>query len=138
MYPDKQQLLESIRFHSGKQMNKAFFLKIYGYEISFPGFAEEAIKALNDAGCSRAREYYNVAVAEYRRKQDEELKPVARELHRKWERDWEKLVKEGEEKRRQEIQSLTKEELTELCQKLLQEGVIERPEQFATAVLHVH
>jgi len=61
---------------------------------------------------------------------------VARELHRKWERDWEKLVKEGEEKRRREIQSLTKEELTELCQRLLQEGIIKSPEQFAMAVLH--
>ena len=38
-------------------LNKAFFLKVYGYEISFPGFADEAIKAINDAGCRRAREY---------------------------------------------------------------------------------
>lgn len=117
MYPDKQQLLESIRLHSGKQMNKAFFLKIYGYEISFPGFAEEAIKALNDAGCSRAREYYNMAVAEYQRKQDEELKPVARELHRKWENEWEKLRKEGEERRRIGLLQRKKQLLMQKLQK---------------------
>lgn len=101
MYPDRQQLLESIRLHSGRQMNRAFFLRIYGYELSFPGFADEAIKALNDAGCSKAREYYNATVKEYQRKQDEELKPVVKELHRKWENEWKRLEKEGEGRRRE-------------------------------------
>lgn len=47
MNPNKQQLLESI--HPGMKLDKFFFLKVYGYEISFPGFADQAVKALEDA-----------------------------------------------------------------------------------------
>ena len=97
MYPNKQQLLDSIK--PDMQLNKALFLKIYGYEISFPGFADEAIQILENSGCNRAREYYDMAVSEYQRKHDEELKPVARQIRKQWEKDWEKLVKEGDEKR---------------------------------------
>ena len=68
MYPNKQQLLESI--HPGMKLDRHFFLKVYGYEISFHGFADKAVKALEDAGCSKAREYYDKTVAEYQRKQD--------------------------------------------------------------------
>ena len=86
-------------------LNKAFFLKVYGYEISFPGFADEAIKALNDAGCSRAREYYNKAVSEYEKKHDEEMKEVAAWYRKECEKEW---AKRGEEKRKQEQENLQK------------------------------
>ena len=59
----REELLQSIR--PGMKLDRAFFMRMYGYEISFPGFADKVIKALNDAGCSRAREYYNKAVSEY-------------------------------------------------------------------------
>ena len=89
----REELLQSIR--PNMVLNKAFFLKVYGYEISFPGFADEAIKALNDAGCSRAREYYNKTVAEYQRKRDEELRPIARQIRRRWEAEFRELTKNG-------------------------------------------
>lgn len=95
MNPNKQQLLESI--HPGMKLDKFFFLKVYGYEISFPGFADQAVKALEDAGCGRAREYYKMVVAEYWKKKDEDLKPVARELHRKWDEEWKRLQKGSED-----------------------------------------
>lgn len=133
MYPDKQQLLDSIQ--PGMKLTKAFFMKVYGYEISFPGFADEAIKALEDAGCSKAKGYYDNFVAEYQRERDKELKPVAAQVRKQWEADWKRLKKGSDERRIREIQGLTREELTELCQKLLQKGIIETPEQFATAVL---
>lgn len=133
MNPNKQQLLESI--HPGMKLDKFFFLKVYGYEISFPGFADQAVKALEDAGCGRAKEYYNMIVVEYRNKRDNELKLVSAQIRKQWEADWKKLQKGSEEKRKQEIQSLTKDELTMLCQELLQEGIIKSPEQFVTAVL---
>ena len=117
------------------KLDRLFFLKVYGYEISFPGFADEAVKALEDAGCSKAREYYEMIVKEHQAKQDKELKRAAAWYRMEYEREWKKNQKEGEERRRQEIQSLTRNELNELCRKLLREGIIKNPEQFATAVL---
>lgn len=67
----REELLQGI--HSKKKLDKAFFMKVYGYEISFPGFADEAIKALNDAGCSRAQEYYDLVVGEYEKKYQEQI-----------------------------------------------------------------
>lgn len=71
----REELLQSI--HSEMKLNRDFFMKVYGYEISFPGFADKAIKALNDAGCSRAREYYDRFISKYIKKRDKELKEVA-------------------------------------------------------------
>ena len=100
----REELLESIR--SDMKLNRSFFLKVYGYEISFPGFKEIAIKALNGVGCSRAEEYYNRIVSEYEQKQDEKIKPVAERLAKQWQDDWNRFVKEnertGEEIRKQE------------------------------------
>lgn len=46
----REELLQSIQ--PGMKLDKAFFLKIYGYELTWPGFAETAIKALEAAGLS--------------------------------------------------------------------------------------
>ncbi len=112
---DKQQLLDSIK--PDMKLTRAFFLKIYGYEISFPGFADEAVKALNDAGCSKAREYYDNFVAEYQRERDKELKPVAAQIRKQWEKEWDKLKKEGEERRKIELLQKKKRLLMQKLQK---------------------
>ena len=136
--PSREELLQSI--HPDMKLYKSFFLKIYGYEITQPGFAETALRALEDAGCSKSRSYYTSIVDAYERKRDEELKPVAKWLREKIDSDFEKRVKEyerkqGDEKRKQEItQNLTRNELTELCKRLLQEGIITSPEQFVTVL----
>lgn len=100
----REELLQSI--HPGMKLSKAFFLRIYGYEISFPSFANEAIKALNDAGCSRAKEYYDNTIAEYEKKHDEEMKEVAAWCRKECKKEWQKRLKEGEIKRKQEQESL--------------------------------
>ena len=89
----REELIQSI--HPQMKLGNAFFLRIYGYEISFPGFADEAIKALNDAGCSRAREYYDKTVSEYKQKHDEEMKEVAAWYRKECEKEWQKRMKEG-------------------------------------------
>lgn len=61
--PSKEELIQSI--HSNMKLDKEFFLKIYGYEISFPGFSEIAISKLELYGCSKARAYYTKIVDEY-------------------------------------------------------------------------
>ena len=93
-YPAKELLLRSIV--PGMKLDKAFFLKIYGCEVSYPGFSETAIKALEDAGCSRARSYYNQIVNEYERNQDEKIRPVASWLREQVDKKYERLCGGGE------------------------------------------
>lgn len=59
----REELLQSIR--PDMKLSKAFFMRIYGYEITWPGFAEVALQRLEEIGCSKAREYYSGFVAEY-------------------------------------------------------------------------
>ena len=42
-------------------LTRRTFIKMYGYELSYPGTAAEAIALLKEAGCSRAEEYYKGA-----------------------------------------------------------------------------
>lgn len=44
----RRELLESLK--PGMHLDKNFFLKVYGYEISDPGFAENVIKRLEILG----------------------------------------------------------------------------------------
>lgn len=90
----RKELLDSI--HEGMKLDKSFFLKVYGYEITSRGFADKAIKILEDCGCSKAREYYNTTVEEYQEKRRKELKEVACYISQKWEEEWEKLTEQEE------------------------------------------
>lgn len=72
----REELLQSIQ--PGMKIYKSLFLKIYGYEISYPGFRDTAIKALEDAGCSRAREYYDSIIGEYEKECREQIKEAGR------------------------------------------------------------
>lgn len=59
----KEDLLSSIQ--KGIQLNQSFFLKVYGYEISHPGFSNAAIRKLELCGCTQARSYYEKVVSTY-------------------------------------------------------------------------
>lgn len=89
--PNKDELLQSIA--QGMKLDKAFFLKVYGYEISYPGFSETAIKALEAAGCSKARAYYNQITTRYEEEQAAKLKPVAAWLREEIGRDFNEKAK---------------------------------------------
>lgn len=101
--PSKEELLASIR--PDMKLTKSFFKRIYGYEISWPGFADQAIAALEAAGCSRARGYYETWVSEYEAAQETETKKVAAWYAEECKRQWEKRQKEGESKRLEEMSS---------------------------------
>lgn len=58
----RRELLDSLK--PGMHLDKNFFLKVYGYEITRPGFAEDVIKRLEILGCSKAREYYTCIVTD--------------------------------------------------------------------------
>lgn len=71
----KHELLSSIQH--GMRLTRDFFMQIYGYEISFPGFAEQAIATLEAAGCSHARQYYDDWVAGYEKEYHAMMKSAA-------------------------------------------------------------
>ena len=99
--PSKEELLASIR--PDMKLTKNFFKRIYGYEISWPGFADRAIVALEAAGCSRARGYYETWVSEYEAERNAEMKKVAAWYVEECKKQWEKRQKEGEGKRLEEM-----------------------------------
>lgn len=101
--PSKEELLSSI--NTDMRLSKDFFKRIYSYEISFPGFADRAIIALEAAGCSHAREHYISWVNEYETKRDAELKKVAHRYRLRCEQEWENKLKAGDEKRKRKEQT---------------------------------
>lgn len=100
-----QELLQSIR--PDMRLTKNFFKHVYGWEISYPGFADQAISALETAGCSRARGYYDAWIQEYEAERDAVLKKVSvwyvEELKR---RRAEKERQVKKERKEQEIELL--------------------------------
>ena len=89
-----EELLRSIR--PDMRLDKDFFLQVYGYEITWPGFADVALQRLEVLGCSRARSYYSCVVAEYEQRQEESIKPVAAEYAKRLKEKWEQ--KRGEQR----------------------------------------
>ena len=73
--PNKEKFLHS--FSTDMKLYKSTFLKIYGYELSYPGFAEKALSWLEILGCSKARAYYSGVVMEFEHERDKGLKEVA-------------------------------------------------------------
>lgn len=73
--PCKEELLGSIQ--PDMKLTMDFFKRIYGYEISYPGFSEVALQKLEEVGCRRARQYYLHFVANYETEREETLKKVS-------------------------------------------------------------
>ena len=118
-------MFDSIR--PDMKLTKNFFMRIYGYEISFPGFAETALEELEKAGCSKARAYYQRFVGEYEKKHDEEMKSVAKWYRKQLERkgdgnDWKK--QREAELRKQDLQQKSDRELLNLLQMLREENAL--------------
>ena len=103
----REELMQSIR--PGMRLTKDFFRRIYGYEITWPGFAEKTIRALElVAGCSRAREHYTCVTAEIEAEFNKASKAAAAWYAKECEKQFEELKKKrGEEQRKQ----ITKEYL---------------------------
>lgn len=112
--PNKDDFLQSMK--PGIRLDKNFFLKIYGYEISYPGFKETALRTLEEAGCTKARAYYAEIIGEYQRQQAEEIRPVAAEYAKECNKKWEQKEKEGETKR--SLQEMDSRELLTLLKNL--------------------
>lgn len=69
-------------------LTKAFFLKIYGYELTWPGSAERCLQRLEELGSSRARKLYAAVVADYEEKKEKTTQEVAAWYAEQLERQW--------------------------------------------------
>lgn len=96
--PNRESLLALIQ--PDMHLTKEFLKRIYSFELDYPGFADQAIAALERAGCGRARKYYGDWVAEYEATYNAEMKEVAHWYRLELEKRWEKGRKEGGEKRK--------------------------------------
>ena len=93
--PSKEALLDLIQ--PDMRLTKEFLKRIYSFEMDCLGFSGQAIAALEAAGCSKARQYYNDWVNKYEAARDAELKEVAHWYRLECEKRWEKRRKEGED-----------------------------------------
>ena len=101
--PSKDELLKSIR--PDMRLTKDFFRRVYGYEISYPGFAEQAITLLETAGCLKAGNYYEAWVNEFEAIYEAGMREVSAWYAEQCKRQWEKIQKEGEAVRARQQQT---------------------------------
>ena len=97
-------------------LTKAFFLKIYGYELTWSGSAERCLQRLEELGSSRARKLYAAVVADYEEKQEKTTQEVAAwyadQLERQWKNKEVRTWNQKETERlREDLQEKSDEEL---------------------------
>lgn len=132
--PDQQTgrepLMRSLR--PDMKLYKSTFKKILGYDITTPGFAEDALTRLEILGCSRAREYYEAVRSEWQKEHDAQMKSVAHWYKGQCENEWENTKRKGADALRKQqeaeqlkadLQQKSDRELLILLQKLKQSGV---------------
>ena len=95
--PNKEALLALIQ--PDLKLTKEFLKHIYSFELSYSGFSEQAIAALEAAGFSRARACYDIWVTEYETVCKAEMKEAAKWYSKECEKQWEKKQKGSEAKR---------------------------------------
>ncbi len=132
MSPSKEECLASIQ--PDMKLTRSFLRRIYGYEMDYPGFAEDALNRLENVGCSLARQYYSSWVTDYETAYNAEMREVARWYIEKLKDEREIRGREVKRLRKENLRAMSRQELTRLCQRLLKDGVIADPSQFVTLV----
>lgn len=123
--PTRKKLLHTFRI--GMRFTKSFFLKILGYDITTPGFAEDAIARLEMLGSTKARGHYTRISSEWKEEHEKMLHEVAA-WYRK--QDFDKKGVRGSRKQ-QEAEQMKRtlhqksdRELLTLLQKLREENAL--------------
>ena len=101
IFPSKEKLLASIC--PEMRLTKSFLKGVYGYGVTDPTFPDKAIAALEKAGCSKARQYYQDWVSEYEAARDAELDSI---LKGYWKGDEERRVELMQKKKQLLMQKL--------------------------------
>lgn len=97
----REELLHSIQ--PDMKLDKNFFMKIYGYELTWPGFAEMALTRLTILGCIKAKEYYSCLVIEYEHQHEKVLKGAALWYRKQCEQEFDRKKVSGS-RRLQEVE----------------------------------
>ena len=117
----REPLMRSLR--PDVKLYKSTFKKILGYNITTPGFAEDALTRLEILGCSRAREYYEAVKAEWQQEHDAQMKSAAHwykgQCENEFERRKVKLRTEKEAEQQRELLELL-ETKRQILKELLQ------------------
>ena len=85
---NRRQLLGEIK--PSMKLTTGFFLKVYGYDLTWPGFADNVLARMEILGCSKAGDYYTAVVAEYEHNHEKELKAAAKWYKKRCEEDYER------------------------------------------------
>lgn len=109
---NKDMLLKSI--NPEMRLTESFFKRIYAYELTYPSFAEEAVKRLEDAGSTKSRGYYEQFSRKYRQQEEETLRNTG---------EWyvQQLKKQQEDAERKEVRKWVKKEQKKKKWKTIQE-----------------
>lgn len=93
------------QMYAGMHLYRSTFKKIYGFELSYPGFADQAISRLEDLGCKKARDYYEAVRAEIDEQHDQDMKNAAAWYADECKRHQEKEQKGGRRERARQQQT---------------------------------
>lgn len=118
---NKEALLDQM--HTGMHLYRSTFKKIYGYELSYPGFAEQAISRLEDLGCKKARDYYETVRAEIDEQYAQEMTKAGAWYRRQCEKEREELQRKAviEPRKDQEAEQVELLGLLETKRQILKE-----------------
>ena len=115
--PDQQAgrepLMRSLR--PDVKLYKSTFKKILGFELTTPGFAENALARLEILGCSRAREYYETV------KDDAQMKRAAEWSRGQCENEFENLKRKAVRESREDLKKMSNSELLTYLKNLIAE-----------------
>lgn len=102
--PERPQGRESFlrSFSCDMKLYKSTFMKILGYDITTPGFAEDALTRLENLGCNRAREYYETVKSEWQKEHDAQMKSVAHWYRGQCENEFENMKRKAVRESRKE------------------------------------
>ncbi len=116
---NQTEFLKSIR--PEMRLFKSFFLKIYGYDLNHPGFAENALTRLEILGCGKARNYYTGVLTEWQHEHDKSMNNVAAWYRKQCESEFER--KEVRKSRKQQEVELLEKKKKLLLMKKLQKSI---------------
>ena len=121
--PDQQAgrepLMRSLR--PDVKLYKSTFKKILGFELTTPGFAENALTRLEILGCSRAREYYETVKAEWQQEHDAQMKRAAEWSRDRGPNEFENLRGKGGRESREDLKKMSNSELLTYLKNLIAE-----------------
>ena len=91
---NRELFLDSIK--PGVRIDYDFCMKIYGYDISSPGFADQVLNKIEALGLKEIRRFYHSSVKKYEDKYNDSMKKVSEWYSKKCQDEWERKVKKNE------------------------------------------